>query len=128
MFSNCWVHKSSSPAQGSLLQEHARDSFENLLFGLCRFYELTGHFPDDLLVIGYEFKHERFADLHRAALKWPDQRFSFVGTPALTATAQEVTDASQGCWTLTLDGCQRVQDALQYLHTLLLQKIGDSVL
>jgi hypothetical protein len=23
-------------------EDHARDSFENLLFGLCRFYELTG--------------------------------------------------------------------------------------
>lgn len=78
-----------------VLQEHARDSFENLLFSLCRFFELTGHFPDDLLVIGYEFKHERFSDLHRAALRWPDQRFSFVGTPALTAGAQEVIDASE---------------------------------
>lgn len=23
-------------------EDHARDSFENMLFGLCRFYELTG--------------------------------------------------------------------------------------
>ena len=73
-----------------MLQEHARDSFENLLFSLCRFYELTGHYPDNVLVIGYNFKHERFADLHRAALRWPDQKFTFVGTPALTAGAQEV--------------------------------------
>ena len=75
------------------MQEHARDSFENLLFSLCRFYELTGHYPDHLLVIGYDFKHERFADLHRAALRWPDQRFTFIGTPALTANAQEVSTA-----------------------------------
>lgn len=74
-----------------MLQEHARDSFENLLFSLCRFYELTGHYPDNVLVIGYSFKHERFADLHRAALRWPDQKFTFVGTPALTAGAQEVS-------------------------------------
>ncbi|DBA67947.1 TPA: hypothetical protein ACH3X2_013986 [Trebouxia sp. C0005] len=71
-------------------EEHARDSFENLLFSLCRFYELTGHYPRELTVIGYDFKHERFADLHRAALRWPDQHFKFVGTPALTAGAQEV--------------------------------------
>lgn len=76
-----------------MLQEHARDSFENLLFSLCRFYELTGQYPADLLVIGYDFKHERFSDLHRAALGWPDQRFKFVGTPALTSSAQEVMAA-----------------------------------
>ncbi|KAL0045358.1 hypothetical protein WJX82_004782 [Trebouxia sp. C0006] len=70
-------------------EEHARDSFENLLFSLCRFYELTGHYPGELTVIGYDFKHERFTDLHRAALRWPDQHFKFVGTPALTAGAQE---------------------------------------
>ncbi len=75
----------------TVLQEHARDSFENLLFSLCRFYELTGHYPDDVVVIGYDFKHERFSDLHRAALRWPDQHFKFVGTPALTAGAQEVS-------------------------------------
>lgn len=23
-------------------EDHARDSYENLMFGLCRFYELTG--------------------------------------------------------------------------------------
>ena len=87
----------TSTGQGRLLQEHARDSFENLLFSLCRFHELTGHYPDDLLVIGYDFKHDRFCDLHRAALKWPDQRFRFVGTPALTANAQEVGPACDAC-------------------------------
>lgn len=94
------IHNNQSSAhgrRGSVLQEHARDSFENLLFSLCRFYELTGHYPDNLLVIGYEFKHERFSDLHRAALRWPDQRFQFVGTPALTARAQEVTSTAATC-------------------------------
>lgn len=73
-----------------MLQEHARDSFENLLFSLCRFFELTGHYPDDVLAISYDFKHERFADLHRAALLWPDHRFHFLGTPALMPGAGEV--------------------------------------
>lgn len=90
------VNHLTTSARDQVLQEHARDSFENLLFSLCRFYELTGHYPDDLLVIGYDFKHERFSELHRAALRWPDQRFKFVGTPALTASAQEVLIASCG--------------------------------
>ena len=87
MSASTTVHQPSSVCQ---LQEHARDSFENLLFSLCRFYELTGHYPNDVLVISYDFKHERFADLHRAALLWPDHRFRFLGTPALMPGAEKV--------------------------------------
>ncbi|KAL3133786.1 hypothetical protein ABBQ32_008266 [Trebouxia sp. C0010 RCD-2024] len=87
-------------------KEHARDSFENLLFSLCRFYELTGQYPADLLVIGYDFKHERFSDLHRAALGWPDQRFKFVGTPALTSSAQEGEHKALEAFRKDPFGCQ----------------------
>ncbi len=31
-------------------EDRARDSLENLLFGLCRFYELTGRYPDFVVV------------------------------------------------------------------------------
>lgn len=72
------------------LQEHARDSFENLLFSLCRFHALTGHYPERLLLVSYEFKHERFAGLHAKALRWPTTRLDFLGTPALTPAALEV--------------------------------------
>ena len=61
-------------------QEHARDSFENLLFSLCRFYELTGHYPINITVISYELKQKRFQDLHRPAVQFPRQRFQFIGT------------------------------------------------
>lgn len=64
-----------------LLQEHARDSFENLLFGLCRFYELTGHYPSKITMVSYTLKQKRFEDLHRAAVHYPKEQFSFVGTP-----------------------------------------------
>lgn len=97
---------SHSVRERAFTEEHARDSFENLLFSLCRFYELTGHYPDDLLVIGYDFKHERFCDLHRAALKWPDQRFRFVGTPALTASAQEGEHKTLAAFRQDPFGCQ----------------------
>lgn len=80
-----------------VLQEHARDSFENVLFGLCRFHELTGHYPRDILVISYDFKHERFVDLHRAALHWPDHQFRFLGTPALMPGAQEASSGQLVC-------------------------------
>eukprot|EP00887_Chlorella_sp_A99_P007325 scaffold2.g7325.t1 len=70
-------------------EDHARDSLENLLFSLCRFYELTGRFPDALTLVGYDFKRDRFQRLHRQALRWPADRFSYVGTPALTEDAAE---------------------------------------
>ncbi|GAX80190.1 hypothetical protein CEUSTIGMA_g7628.t1 [Chlamydomonas eustigma] len=62
-------------------EEHARDSFENLLFGLCRFYELTGHYPRHITVISYTLKQDRFSSLHREAVQFPSEHFSFIGTP-----------------------------------------------
>jgi hypothetical protein len=63
-------------------EEHARDSLENLFFPVCRFRELTGHYPEAITVISYDFKRQRFVDLHREALQFPKERFGFVGTPA----------------------------------------------
>lgn len=34
----------------ALTEEHARDSFENLLFSVCRFRELTGSYPQNITV------------------------------------------------------------------------------
>lgn len=34
----------------ALTEEHARDSFENLLFSVCRFRELTGSYPKNITV------------------------------------------------------------------------------
>jgi hypothetical protein len=51
-------------------EEHARDSFENLLFSICRFYELTGNYPESITVVGFEFKKERFIKVHRAAARY----------------------------------------------------------
>jgi hypothetical protein len=62
-------------------EEHARDSLENLMFGLCRFYEVTGRYPQHVTVVSYTLKQRRFRDLHRAALRFPASRFEFVGTP-----------------------------------------------
>jgi hypothetical protein len=52
------------------LEEYARDSYENLLFGIARFREFVGHYPASLDIVGWKFKRERF-DLHREAIKWP---------------------------------------------------------
>ncbi|KAK3259201.1 hypothetical protein CYMTET_31792 [Cymbomonas tetramitiformis] len=72
--------------QRSLTEAHARDSFENLIFSICRFYELTGHFPENITVVGYEFKRERFVDYHRAAIAFPAERLKYIGTAAPNPT------------------------------------------
>ncbi len=59
-------------------EDFARDSFENLLFGLLRFGELTGTFPERVTVVGWAFKRERF-DLHRAAVGFPTEKFDYRG-------------------------------------------------
>jgi hypothetical protein len=52
-------------------EDYARDSYENLLFSLCRFHELAGSWPRNVTVVGYAFKEERFVSLHRAAISFP---------------------------------------------------------
>lgn len=55
-------------------EEFARDSYENLLFSLCRFHEITGRYPDKITVIGFGFKEKRFTDLHRKAVRFPKNK------------------------------------------------------
>lgn len=70
-------------------EEFARDSFENLVFGICRFFECVWRldeqgramqkFPDTVTVVSWAFKERRF-DLHRSAIRFPESpRFSFEG-------------------------------------------------
>jgi hypothetical protein len=59
-------------------EEYARDSFENLLFGICRFRLSTGAYPDFVTVVSWAFKERRF-HLHREAIGWPAQRFAYDG-------------------------------------------------
>lgn len=72
----------------ALTEEHARDSFENLLFSVCRFRELTGTYPHNITVVSYDFKEERFSQLHRSAIRFPEARFFYSGTPA-SSTSKE---------------------------------------
>ncbi|KAJ0615243.1 hypothetical protein HanIR_Chr02g0071881 [Helianthus annuus] len=72
----------------ALTEEHARDSFENLLFSVCRFRELTGSYPQNITVVGYDFKKERFVNLHRSAIRFPELRFFYLGTPAATSSRE----------------------------------------
>jgi len=59
-------------------EEFACDSFENLLFGICRFYESVGRFPETVGVVSWMFKRRRF-QMHREAIKWPATKYQFFG-------------------------------------------------
>ncbi|KAJ7497057.1 hypothetical protein FB451DRAFT_213365 [Mycena latifolia] len=58
---------------------YALDSFQNLLFSIARFREYTGSYPDKITVVGYEMKRARFHELHRAAIRWPEGNFNYIG-------------------------------------------------
>lgn len=69
----------NSLEERAVVEEYARDSFENLLFSLSRFREYTGGYPTRITVVGYAFKEARFRELHRAALQYPADKFEYVG-------------------------------------------------
>ena len=59
------------------LDEAARDSLENLLFGLCKFHETVGTLPHLVRVFGFGFKRERF-ELHARTLGIRPEQFQYV--------------------------------------------------
>ena len=61
-----------------ILEECARDSFENLQFGIARFQQHFSQLPSHVTITGWRFKRERF-DLHRIAIGWPLDRFTYCG-------------------------------------------------
>ncbi|EGW35081.1 uncharacterized protein SPAPADRAFT_132612 [Spathaspora passalidarum NRRL Y-27907] len=58
----------------------ARDSFENVIFSICRYYELFKMYPDKITIIGFEFKRVRFMTHHlQQALKYPLDKVDYIG-------------------------------------------------
>ena len=60
-------------------EEFARDSYENLLFSVCRFHELTQRYPERITLVGFSFKRDRFVQLHASAIRYPQSQFAYVG-------------------------------------------------
>jgi len=58
-------------------ESYARDSFENVLFSICRFRQLVGQYPSEITIVSFPFKEYRFSHLHREALRFPASRFHF---------------------------------------------------
>lgn len=52
------------------------------MFSLCRFREITGSYPTKITVVGFDFKEERFTQLHRKAIGFPSSNFTYIGIKA----------------------------------------------
>uniref|UniRef100_A0A7S2SSK2 DUF218 domain-containing protein n=1 Tax=Rhizochromulina marina TaxID=1034831 RepID=A0A7S2SSK2_9STRA len=90
-----WFHR-PEVASRTVLEEFSRDSFENLLFSIARFREVTGRYPTAISVVGFAFKEHRFRDLHRSALRFPESGFEYIGLQPEPGGAFDVERAAQG--------------------------------
>lgn len=78
-------HEDASLLARINIEEYARDSFENVLFLLCRFYELFNAYPENLVIVGFEFKEKRFVLHHlEQALCFPRDKVKYVGSLPIT--------------------------------------------
>ena len=62
----------------AITEEYARDSFENVLFSICRFKQFTGRYPQKISIFGWSFKRERFERYSRY-LRFPLPQFFYEG-------------------------------------------------
>jgi hypothetical protein len=74
-----WWYRTSVKLR-TTTEEFARDSFENLLFGICRFYEACGKYPTKVSVVSWAFKQKRF-NLHADAIRLDKLDFRGVNNP-----------------------------------------------
>lgn len=61
------------------LETYATDSYQNLIFSIIRFRQLTGAYPRNITVVTHAFKERRFLELHAPAIKWPNHRIRVQG-------------------------------------------------
>lgn len=89
-------HTQSTVRARTTTEEYATDSFENLLFSICRFREVTGSYPTRISMVSFSFKRERFETLHVGALQWPLAHFEYVGVDPPASTGFDLQESSNG--------------------------------
>ena len=92
---NLWPPGSTVRAR-TVTEEFATDSFENLMFSICRFKEVTGNYPSKITTVSFSFKQRRFETLHAPALGWPKDRFSYIGVDPPASTGFNLERATEG--------------------------------
>jgi len=88
-----WYTKSEAVAadikRRAHTEEFARDSYENLAFSVCRFRQLAGIYPRHITLVSLPFKEHRFREVHLKALRFPSDRFTFLGVGGTSASAEQ---------------------------------------
>lgn len=110
-----------------IVEEFARDSYENLIFSIARFKEYTSNYPSNITVVGLEFKKSRFENLHRAAIKYPANQFRYVGINPAKLSDKAVDGENvnagipfskdpHGCWNRILVSKRRDRNPFRRSH------------
>lgn len=73
-----WAKDLNLNTAGVLLEEYARDSFENVLFSMCRFFQEYKQFPRSVGVCSWKSKKRRF-EIIADALRLPNYSFLGIG-------------------------------------------------
>ena len=73
-----WAQDLGLNMQGILLEEYARDSFENVLFSICRFYQEYEQFPKSVGICSWKSKERRFRIIAHV-LTLPNYSFLVIG-------------------------------------------------
>lgn len=69
----------SHPNPRILLEERALDSHQNILHSLTTFWRFNSLWPTRLTIVSHNFKRQRLAHVHCAALDFPPDRVEFIG-------------------------------------------------
>ncbi|KAF2488450.1 hypothetical protein BU16DRAFT_473868 [Lophium mytilinum] len=78
-----------------MLEEHATDSYQNLLFPILLFRCTTGRYPEQIRIVTHAFKARRFLELHARAIRWPADRLRVQGIDPVMS-AQELAETAEG--------------------------------
>jgi len=90
-----WPEGSTVRAR-TITEEFATDSFENLLFSLCRFKEVTGSYPTKITIVSFTFKQHRFENLHTPALQFPSANVRYIGVDPSPSTGFDLQASTKG--------------------------------
>mmetsp|Transcript_10589 Transcript_10589/g.22436 ORF Transcript_10589/g.22436 Transcript_10589/m.22436 type:complete len:342 (+) Transcript_10589:1454-2479(+) len=90
----------------ALTEEFSRDSFENLLFSVCRFHEITQRYPTNITMVSFGFKRERFQNIHASALRFPPQRFHFIAAGDQFVSSHSESSNAAGPFSKDPYGCR----------------------
>lgn len=59
-------------------EEFALDSFENLIYSIYRFQQITKKYPEQITIFGFGFKKKRFLDYHSKAIDFAIDNITYV--------------------------------------------------